>query len=297
MAARQHGVIHRRQALEAGLSASAIQRRLASGSWCYELPKVYGFEASPRTWLRGCSAAALWAGRSAAIGYHAAAVLLGLDDRRPTVIDVVELRCLRAPNAVIRVHRPRSLEPQDVTEVAGIRVTSTSRTLLDLASVLEEEQVEVILDAALQRGMTSLPRLRWTLEREAAKGRKGTSVLRALVDSRTPFVVESQLETRFLQLLRRSRLPLPVSQHEVTDGTGLRSRLDFAYPAAKVGIELDGYRYHSGRAAWTSDARRANRLVQDGWRILRFTWSDVADRPTHVVAAIRELLLGEIRPA
>ena len=292
VAARQHGAIHRRQAIAAGLSASAIQRRCARGIWAAELPATYVFASSPKTWLRSVTATALWAGDDAAIGYFTAAAVLGLLDPRPRAIDVVAIRRLRAPRPDIVVHRTTSLAPCDLTVAQGVRTTTGTRTILDLASALEGERLEAILDDALRRRATSLPRLRWILEREATKGRKGAAPLRRLLAERGPTLAESMLETHFSRLVRRYKLPLPAAQHEIRVRGRRVARVDFAYPSRKIAIEVDGYRYHSGRAAWARDAARANRLVQLGWRILRFTWDDVRRRPEAVADVVTRALSG-----
>ena len=58
---------------------------------------------------------------------------------------------------------------------------------------------------------------------------------------------DSPLETRFLQLLRRSRLPAPRRQYEIHDEGTFIARVDFAYPEIRLAVEVDGYRFHSSR--------------------------------------------------
>lgn len=53
--------------------------------------------------------------------------------------------------------------------------------------------------------------------------------------------------------------------------------LDAAFKPARIGIEFDGWRYHGSREAFELDRVRANRLVLDGWRLLRFTDDTIAD--------------------
>jgi very-short-patch-repair endonuclease len=54
-----------------------------------------------------------------------------------------------------------------------------------------------------------------------------------------------------------------------------RYRLDFALPAQKVGIEIDGLAYHSGQEAFIADRKRERELEMDGWRLLRFAAQEV----------------------
>ena len=83
-------------------------------------------------------------------------------------------------------------------------------------------------------------------------------------------------------------MPEPVRQYEVG---GLR--LDFAYPHLRLGIEADSRIWHGGRTDVQRNSDKANVLVAHGWRVLRFTWSDVRRRPAYVVDAVaRELVLA-----
>jgi very-short-patch-repair endonuclease len=276
------------------MSSSSIQRRCAKGAWRAELPSVYAFSAAPRTWLQRCMVVDLWAGPKSAIGYRSASGLLGFGNGRPSRLEVVTLRDLKSPYPGITVHRSRQLESDDITIVSSIRVTTPSRTLLDLASVLDEAQLEDALDAALRRHSTTLATLVQMVEGNRAKGHKGTSALRRLLAAHDEAVCESPLETRFMRLVRRFDLPRPVLQYEI-EADDHRARVDFAYPTLKIAIEVDGYRYHAGRKAWSRDAARANRLVRLGWRILRFTWDDVVTRPRDVAETIRESLGGAVQ--
>jgi Protein of unknown function (DUF559). len=73
-------------------------------------------------------------------------------------------------------------------------------------------------------------------------------------------------------------------EYEVADFRDGTRFLDFAYLKypLKLNIEIDGYGPHSSQASRTqfSDDRiRQNHLVIDGWRILRFSYDDVNERP------------------
>jgi very-short-patch-repair endonuclease len=54
-------------------------------------------------------------------------------------------------------------------------------------------------------------------------------------------------------------------------------------------IEFDGD-HHRDRATFVGDLRRQNRLVLEGWTVLRFSSADVMGRPGEVVAAVRRAL-------
>jgi very-short-patch-repair endonuclease len=87
--------------------------------------------------------------------------------------------------------------------------------------------------------------------------------------------LESPIEEAFWRAYLSARPPALkglVAQYEVPGG---RYRLDFALPEAKIGIELDGYAYHSSREAFTHDRKRERDLELAGWRIIRFSGSEI----------------------
>ncbi|MDQ6725040.1 MAG: hypothetical protein M3066_02535 [Actinomycetota bacterium] len=148
--------------------------------------------------------------------------------------------------------------------------------MLDLAAV-EPTLVKGALDDALVRGLTTLGSMRRTLDRVSGQGRAGSTLLRDLVvelpAGRAP--TESPLEDRLVRLLRHHGLPEPVRQHEVALPDGGVARIDLAYPEVKLGIEADGRIWHSGRADFARDRRRANHLAGLGWTLLRYGWADL----------------------
>jgi very-short-patch-repair endonuclease len=202
-------------------------------------------------------------------------------------VTVPRERRRKAPGVV---HR-NGLARVDVTAVAGIPVTTVARTLIDVAATTDPDVVEEALDEALGRGLLSISRIRWRLG-ELGRGRPGVGVMRALVDARDSRLPtsESVLETKLLRVLRRARLPEPLPQHKICDGSRVVARVDLAYPDHRLAIEADGFRWHSGRMRWQRDRARANDLMLLGWRVIRVTWDDITLRPDHVIASIRAAL-------
>lgn len=53
---------------------------------------------------------------------------------------------------------------------------------------------------------------------------------------------------------------------------GRKYRIDIAFPAQKLAVEVDGWAFHGRRKGdFTRDRTRQNHLTLNGWRILRFT--------------------------
>jgi very-short-patch-repair endonuclease len=96
------------------------------------------------------------------------------------------------------------------------------------------------------------------------------------------------METRLRLLLVLAGLPHPRSQVSLRDDFGLfLARPDLYYPDARLAIEYDGATHRDCLAA---DNRRQNRLVDAGYRLLRFTAADVLSAPDSTVALVRRAL-------
>jgi predicted transcriptional regulator of viral defense system len=147
LAERQWGVVSLAQLRAAGLSDDAVQRRAAAG----RLHRLHhGVYAVGHTVLRREGrwlAAVLACGEGAVLSHRSAAAHWGLLQSNATRIDVTTPRT-RAANAMIRVHRSRSLDARDATAHRGIPITSVARTLLDLAATIRAEHLERALAQA-----------------------------------------------------------------------------------------------------------------------------------------------------
>ncbi len=68
-------------------------------------------------------------------------------------------------------------------------------------------------------------------------------------------------------------------------------RIDFAYPVEKLAIEFDGYRYHGfSKKGFKGGLQRQNLLVTYGWRVLRYSLTDVRDRLDHILLEVQQSL-------
>ncbi len=109
----------------------------------------------------------------------------------------------------------------------------------------------------------------------------------ALADPRCGSVLESLCRL----LLIQAGLAPEVTQLLVRSRDGGRiGRVDFAWPSARLVVEVDGFAFHADRESYREDRRRSNALQRAGWVVLRFSWEDVVHTPQLVVAAVREVL-------
>ncbi|MCA1831704.1 MAG: DUF559 domain-containing protein [Actinobacteria bacterium] len=185
----------------------------------------------------------------------------------------------------------------DVTVVQAIPVTTPTRTIIDVASVLDPDPLEIALDDMIRRRLTSVARIQWRLATLGRSGRRGTIALRELLADRPAKGPQSPLETQVRQLIRKSPLPMPVSQHPVFDAARLVAVVDFAYPDLRIAIEADGYEWHSGKGQWRHDLERRNRLVALGWRVIHLTAADAERTPDRAIATVERVFREQARRA
>jgi very-short-patch-repair endonuclease len=163
------------------------------------------------------------------------------------------------------------MAPRHVTVVRGIPVTTVHRTLTDLGSVVDPNTVEMALESALRRKITTIDRLWRTIGEIGTRGRRGPAVLAGILGAHAGRPTESALETRFAQLVREFKIPSPARQVRVCDESGALARVDFIWEDAGVVVEVDGRSHHVRRDRWEADLRRRNGLTAQGLRVLHVT--------------------------
>jgi very-short-patch-repair endonuclease len=287
VAARQHGVILRADAIAAGLSGSATARRVRKGVLRRLHDGVYAVAAVPPTTRQTLFAAVRWAGPGSAASHRAAAHLWQLDGFSDPALEVSGPRRMRSRTVSSHITPPIPIE--DMSTIDGIPVTSIERTLFDLAGVVDVDALEDALDSALRRPLTTMGRLKLRLRSE--KGRTGVGRLRALLHERDAdgHPSESRFETRLNRLLLRSGLPA-ARQFTIWDGGVFVARVDFCFPEARLVVEADSYRWHGNRRAWQRDIERRNQMTALGWQIIQVTWADLTRNPDRIVGRLRDLL-------
>jgi very-short-patch-repair endonuclease len=286
LAARQRGLVARRQLLALGFSAAAIDRLIASSQLHAVMRGVYAvlplgalpalarehaavLAFAPDVWLSHDSAGALWLPQTAApSSVHVTVVGRNAGQSRPGLV----------------IHNVARLDHHDTREHQGLPITAPARTLLDLTPSLSDRELEQRFDEALVTRIMRRGEVRAMLGRHP--GRAGSPRLAALAhEDRSTAWTRSDTERRLLALVRKACLPMP----EVNTRFG-RFELDFFWREARLAVETDGYAFHSSRRQLERDHRRDLELQAAGVMIVRFSWRQVRDEPEMVVAQIAALL-------
>jgi hypothetical protein len=208
-------------------------------------------------------------------------------------IDVTVPCATRRPRPGIAAHTSVTLTDGDVTLVRGIPCTTIPRTLLDLAEVLDRRGVERALDQAEILQKLYIPALLDQCERNAHRG-AATKLRQVLAEHYAGSTATwSELEERFLALIREANLPAPEVNALLVLGDGEPPiHPDFLWREQRIVVEVDGHRTHGTRQAFERDRRRDQRLIAAGWRTLRVTWRQLERTPHEVIAALVALMHG-----
>ena len=174
-------------------------------------------------------------------------------------------------------HTP--LQPDEITVVDGVALTTPARTLADLARGTPFEQAVAVVDAALCSGIVSRSDLDDAVQRAAR--RPGNHKARRTISFADPGA-ESVGESRSRVLIARFRVPAPILQWEVPT-SGRIGRTDFAWPEQRTVGEFDGrvkYGRLLRRGQQPGDVVFAEKVREDairdtGLRVVRWTWDEL----------------------
>ena len=225
------------------------------------------------------------------LSHGSAAELLGLWDKRLPVVHVIPPDWSGRKIDGVRWHRVR-LPLADEFEVrGGIRCTTISRTIVDMAGQSGWGQLRKLVEqAAIMRLLDTEE-----IDRILARGRRrGAPRLRAILEpwrrtrEKRP-VVRSRLEARLLPRLIEEGLPAPRTNVKIRV-EGHRFEIDMLWEDQRLAIETDGEETHGTPVAFQRDRKRDQILTAAGYRTARVTWDQVRDEPNAVVDRIARML-------
>lgn len=274
MARRQHWAVTYAQLRGLGFSREAIRHRVRTGRLRPVWPEVYAVGAPELAPEGRWMAAVLTCGEGACLYGESAGQHLGIRALRrgPVHINVPYARNPK-PRKGIMLHR-RDLDPSEVTSQGRIPSTIPLIALIDLARGLGPKDLERAIGEADKLDLIDPETLRKELEQVR---RPGVKRLRQVLDRHTFVLTHTDLERRFLQIVKRAGLPLPEGQRRHGP-----HRVDFWFPQLNLVVETDGLTYHRTAAQQTEDLRRDQRHAVAGRRTLRFSHAQIRYEPRYV---------------
>lgn len=163
-AASQSGYFTTRQARAAGFSHPLISHHAKRGRFVRVARGVYRLRDFPSVPREEVAAAWLTFAPNAAVSHESALDLLGLADIIPNAVHISVPRSRRNTPSIhgVAVHTTtKPLEGDEVMTREGIRVTSATRTLVDVAEGgSAPDQIVAATQRAIRLGMTTPDRLR-----------------------------------------------------------------------------------------------------------------------------------------
>ncbi len=191
----------------------------------------------------------------------------------------------RTPGLI--VHRTRT--PTRIRTAERMRVVEPAAAIVRSWPLLDPSERRSPAIEAIRRGLVGPDRLAEVCSR--AVGMRGRSQLGRLI-ALLASGCESELEIwGLLSVFDVPGLRHGVRQRVVRAG-GRSYRLDLAYEAERVAVEMDGERWHSNPEQRESDRQRDAALAAAGWLTLRFSWQrlhfDVAGCRRDTLATLAE---------
>jgi hypothetical protein len=293
---------HRKELIENGISRSELRqprngedpfRRIRRGAYAQNTNDV------EEKWRQDLEAFLRRSGPGAVVGLRSAARLHRLDG----FIDDDSIDTLTTSShhaASEKVHRSRTLRPDDIVEIEGFPCTSVARTLFDLGRLCKADEVELALESALRGSDPRKPDvwnealladLQGRTQRVVA--RTGGSVLRAVLRRRPKNCrpTGSYAETKFCQAMNRAAIKPFERQLDIRIFDS-RGRLlhhffpDFMDVSRLIVIEVNGASAREGQAMTARDLARMN-LLQPYFRFHVVTASDAIYNQRSVANAVR----------
>ena len=217
-------------------------------------------------------AALIAAGEEAFLCRESALAHLDMRLRPPGAVHVnLVLSAKHDRSQRIKFHRARIPEA-DLTVVRGLRTTTPTRTLLDVA----KNQPPYALFRALEQA----ERLRLDIERPRLEANRHLAQPLELFDHYGA-CTRSDAEAMFLFVCEDHGIARPLVNQPVAG-----READFHWPAARLVVEVDGYEFHDGRPAFKSDRRRGGMYRRAGYELVRLDADQVFDDPGEVARTV-----------
>lgn len=298
----QSRVTSRRQALDAGWSERAIDRRLRSGRWRRLQRGAYATFTGDAPREARLWAAVLRAGPGAVLSHQTVAEIHGFTHESGSKVHIsvpAEHRPARnRPIPGVVIHRRRTLEPEwnPPWQLPRTTVEDTVLDLVDSARTFDD--VYGWISAALGRQATTVGSLTEALgKRKRIRWR--TWLTEALDEADEG--LNSPLERRYVRDVERAHgLPAAVRQAKRRVGSG-NIYLDNLYSDFAVCVELDGAASHPAEGRWKDTRRDNSNLIDSDIRTLRHNWVSVTERCCETALGVAKLLrrrgwLGTLHP-
>lgn len=200
----------------------------------------------------------------------------------------------------VRIHAQR-LPGSHVSVVRETRVTSLARTAIDIARTVTMPEALICMDGVLRRLVLrhlddptalrmavhedeSVDVARRTVEcaLQEMAGWPGTRSARRALRASDP-AAESALESQSRGVLLEHGVPAPECGYPVEGADGRLYWVDMAWEGERVIGECDGLSKYTDPAILRREKLRQEALERAGWRVIRWTYTDILRAPQRVI--------------
>jgi very-short-patch-repair endonuclease len=280
LAGRQRTILSHGQLTALGCSRRVIAHWVHRGRFRSVFHGVYSVVRGELPPLAREQAALIACGEHAFLSHRTSAAVWGLLRAPPIEVEVsvVGRRC--SSRKGIRVHEIRAIDRREEKRHEGLWVSTPARAVLELAATGTTDELTRAIDEGLAHRLFTPNELRAVLARN--RPCRGAARLDAILGDETATALSrSRNEKRLLRGLRDARLPIP--ETNVKFG---RFEADFLWRRERLVVEVDGYPFHRGPAAFNRDHEKDLVLRGAGLDVLRFTGDHVEKQLTMVLARI-----------
>ena len=185
-----------------------------------------------------------------------------------------------------------SLHPMDVTSRYGVRLTTQTRTVCDLAGYLPEDDLLAALDFLLWRERPedercSIQEIVRAIDRHQTK--RGMARLRKVVPLASDHA-DSAPESKIRYRILDAGLPAPDVNVDLFDKWGrFLARPDLSYPQFMMSLDYEGEHHRTDGVQWEKDIHRVPRLEDAGWQHTRISKSDLHNSDEFLARLARRL--------
>ena len=290
LAARQAGVVSRRQLRACGVGRHAVRNHVRAGRWRTVGPLVVATTTGSLTWEQRCWVGHLHAGPASAVAGLTAARWHGLRGwDRPVVEVVVPVTSSVPPlGGVLFLRTRRDLEQLRGRGTRAHLLRLQPAVLLRAAREPDPRTACGLLAAAVQQRLTSADHLLGWLD--VLRPLRRAALLRTtLVD--VAGGAGSMAEIDLGSVCRRAGLAAPDRQRRRRDSAGrLRwTDAEWELPDGRtLVLEVDGA-FHMEVEHWVADLARQRHLTTPHRTVVRCTATELRVAPESVVADLRAL--------
>lgn len=163
--------------------------------------------------------------------------------------------------------------------------TGAVRTVVDCARSLAFDEALAVADSALRARDVTQAALRRMADASPRTGRRRAMRVAEYADARADNPFESVLRAIALDVPGLDPRPQLAIGGDSPIGTP-----DLVDVEHRLVIEAESWEFHGGRAAFERDVRRYTAMTRAGWRVARFVWADVMQRPESVRVTLVDLI-------